>query len=83
MTTFNRYVSPWLELIDDAKYQKTVDRSSSSAPRSIAGCHTPVIAARTSPPRSRPPAARRGDDVRPEPDQEVLDQIQLAMIAAQ
>ena len=40
---FNRYVSPWLELTDDAKYQATVDRVAKLGASAMAGCHTPVI----------------------------------------
>jgi flavorubredoxin len=83
MPNFNRWVSPWLEMIDDAKFQKTVDRIEQLQASVIAGCHTPAI------PRSHIGAAldatRRSPhvaDVLPQPDQEVLDQIQLAMMAA-
>ena len=83
MPLFNRWVSPWLELVDDAKFQKTVDRIEQLQASVIAGCHTPAI------PRSHVAAAlaatRRSPQatVLPQPDQEVLDQIQLAMMAAQ
>jgi flavorubredoxin len=84
MPHFNRWVSPWLELVDDAKFQKTVDRIEQLQASVIAGCHTPAI------PRSHIATAlaatRRSPqvtDVMPQPDQEVLDQIQLAMMAAQ
>ena len=83
MPLFNRWVSPWLELVDDAKFQKTVDRIEQLQASVIAGCHTPAI------PRSHVAAAleatRRSPQatVLPQPDQDVLDQIQLAMMAAQ
>ena len=84
MPTFNRWVSPWLEMVDDAKFQKTVDRIEQLQATVIAGCHTPAI------PRSHIGAAleatRRSPhltEVMGQPDQEVLDQIQLAMMAAQ
>jgi len=84
MPNFNRWVSPWLEMIDDAKFQKTVDRIEQLQASVIAACHTPVI------PRSHIGAAldatRRSPhvtDVLPQPDQDVLDQIQLAMMAAE
>ena len=84
MATFNRYVSPWLELVDDAKYQATVDRIAQLGASVIAGCHTPAIhrshvAAAIEATRRSPYAL----DIMPQPDQEVLDQIQLAMMAAQ
>ena len=84
MPTFNRWVSPWLEMVDDAKFQKTVDRIEQLQASVIAGCHTPAI------PRPQIPAAlsatRRSPQlahVLPQPDQNVLDQIQLAIMAAQ
>jgi flavorubredoxin len=84
MTMFNRYVSPWLELTDDAKYQATVDRVAKLGASAMVGCHTPVIS------RSHVAAAlettRRSataSNVPAEPDQEVLDQIQLALLATQ
>jgi flavorubredoxin len=84
MPHFNRWVSPWLQLVDDAKFQATVDRIEQLQASVIAACHTPAI------PRSHIATAlaatRRSPqvtDVLPQPDQEVLDQIQLAMMAAQ
>ena len=83
MAMFNRYVSPWLELVDEAKFQKTVDRIEQLGAQVFAGCHTPVIG------RAHVGLAlehtRRSPDatIQPEPDQEVLDQIQLALMAAQ
>jgi flavorubredoxin len=80
--TFARYVSPWLELVDEAKFQRTVDRIEVLEPKVITGCHTPVItgdrvhdalaATRTAPWASVPP----------QPDQSVLDAIQSALSAA-
>ena len=40
---FSRYVSPWLTLVDEAKFQRTVDRIEALEPQVIVGCHTPVI----------------------------------------
>ena len=42
MTTFNNYVSPWLDLVDDAKFQATVDRIEALQPTTLVGCHTPA-----------------------------------------
>jgi flavorubredoxin len=36
-------VSPWLSLVDEAKYGRYVDRVQSLDIKTIAGCHTPVI----------------------------------------
>jgi flavorubredoxin len=83
MAMFNRYVSPWLELVDDAKFQKTVDRIEQLGAQVLAGCHTPVIG------RAHVGQAlehtRRSPNatIQPQPNQEVLDQIQLTLMAAQ
>ena len=83
MAMFNRYVSPWLTLVDDAKFQKTVDRIEQLGAQVLAGCHTPVIGrahvGQALEHTRRSPHAT----IQPEPDQEVLDQIQLALMAAQ
>jgi len=80
MSTFNQYVSPWITLTDDRKFQATVDRVEALGACAMAGCHTPMIArnhidhaiATT----RRSPAAT----VAPQPDQGVLDEIQLALL---
>jgi flavorubredoxin len=78
--TFDRYVSPWLELVDDARFQATVDRVQALAPTAMAGCHTPAILG-----RDRVDAALAATrlsptaEIQPQPDQAVLDQIQLAI----
>jgi hypothetical protein len=80
MATFNQYVSPWITMTDDRKFQATVDRIEALGASFITGCHTPVIGqyyvdlalAAT----RRSPFA----EVAPQPDQSVLDQIQLSMI---
>ena len=79
MAMFNQYVSPWLTMVDDAKYQPTVDRIASLAPTTIVGCHTPLItpervAQAIATTRSTPTAV-----VPPQPDQSVLEEIQRAM----
>jgi len=38
-----RLVAPWHELLDDAKYQRYVDRVQRLDISVVAGCHTPVI----------------------------------------
>jgi flavorubredoxin len=80
ITTFSRYVSPWLTLTDDRKFQATVDRVEALGASTIVGCHTPVItrafvdeAIATT---RRAPFAT----VAPQPDQAVLDEIQLSLI---
>lgn len=77
--TFAQYVSPWLELVDPTRFQRTVDRIEALAPQVIAGCHTPAIdrgyvgdaiaAIRIAP----------WATVAPQPDQAVLDTIVQAL----
>jgi flavorubredoxin len=82
MATFDNYVAPWLRLVDDAKYQRTVDRVAELDPTVLVGCHTPVIGG--------PYVARALEATRlaptatfdPEPDQAVLEEIQRALEGA-
>lgn len=80
MATFNRYVSPWITLTDDRKFQATVDRVEALGASYLTGCHTPVIGRdfvdRAIATTRRSPFA----EIMPEPDQTVLDQIQLSLI---
>lgn len=81
LPTFSRALSPWLELVEPAKYQRSVDRIAQLGASAIAGCHTPVIA------RAQVAAAieavRRAPDAEmmPLPDQSLLDEIQLMLMA--
>ena len=81
MAMFDNYVSPWLRLVDDAKYQATVDRVAALDTFTIVGCHTPVI------PRSHVgkaiELARKSPtaEFAPPPEQDVLEQIQRALTA--
>jgi flavorubredoxin len=77
--TFAQYISPWLDLVDDAKFQRAVDRIDRLQPRAIVGCHTPVIgpshvADAIAATRIAPWAT-----VPPQPDQSVLDAIQAVL----
>ena len=80
MATFDNYVSPWLRLVDDAKYQATVDRVAALDPTVLVGCHTPVV-------RGADLVARAIEQTRlaptatfdPEPDQALLDEIQRVL----
>jgi flavorubredoxin len=76
---FSQYISPWLALVDDRRYQATVDRVEALRPSVLAGCHTPVIqgdrvAAAIEVTRRTPTMT-----VPAEPDQVVLEQIQRAL----
>jgi flavorubredoxin len=82
MPTFNQYVAPWITMTDERKFQASVDRVEALGVSVIAGCHTPVIG------RSHVDqaiaATRRSPfaAVAPQPDQAVLDQIQMTLMAA-
>ncbi len=77
--TFSRYISPWLALVDPAKFQRTVDRVEALQPTVLAGCHSAAItgdrvgealaATRTAPWATVPP----------QPDQSVLDAIRSVL----
>ncbi len=79
VATFAQYVSPWLELVDQARFEATVDRIQVLGPTVIAGCHTPPITGERVAQvfdltRSAPTA-----EVPPLPDQAVLDEIIAAL----
>jgi flavorubredoxin len=79
MTMFDNYVSPWLALVDDARFQATVDRIEALRPTTIVGCHTPIIGATRvakaiANTRRSPRAA-----FAPEPDQATLELIQATL----
>jgi len=82
MRMFDQYVSPWVTMVDDAKFQATVDRVAALRPTVMAGCHTPAIrgdrvAQAIATTRTVPTAV-----VPPQPDQAVLEQIQHALTVA-
>lgn len=77
--TFAQYISPWLDMVDDAKFQRAVDRIEALNPQHIAGCHTPVIGpshvgTAIAATRIAPSAV-----VPPQPDQSVLEGIQAVL----
>jgi hypothetical protein len=77
---FAQYVSPWLELVADGKFQRTVDRVAALRPTAIAGCHTPGIHGEQirrvlDMTRWAPRAA-----VPPQPDQSVLEEIERTLL---
>ncbi|MFP5255330.1 MAG: MBL fold metallo-hydrolase [Acidimicrobiia bacterium] len=79
--TFDNYISRWLPLVDDARFQATVSRVEALRPTTIVGCHTPVIGAAKvaqaiAATRQSPTAAF--DE---EPDQTTLEAIQSALTA--
>jgi flavorubredoxin len=81
MATFDNYVAAWLPLVDDTRFQRSVDRVEALAPTTIVGCHTPVIgpshvSAAIATTRLSPSAT-----VAPQPDQAVLDEIRRTLEA--
>jgi flavorubredoxin len=82
MTMFSQYVSPWLLMVDDAKFQASVDRIEALGVSVAAGCHSPAITGehvgqaidllRTFPKMSVPD----------EPGQAVLEEMLAAIAAA-
>ncbi len=77
--TFAQYISPWLHVVDDAKFRRTVDRIEALSPRVLAGCHSPAVdgpyvAKALEATRMAPWA-----EVAPQPDQSVLDAIHSAL----
>jgi len=43
MSTFSRYVAPWIDVVDTRRYEASVDRVATLNPTVIAGCHNPII----------------------------------------
>jgi flavorubredoxin len=82
MATFDNYVSPWLRLVDDARYQATVDRVAALDPSVLVGCHTPVIRGTHVLRALKATRLAPTATFDPEPDQAVLEEIQRAMAAA-
>ncbi len=68
-------LSPWLSLVDQKKYDKTVDRIQDLDITAIAGCHTPVIEGEFIAQAFDHLRALPSIDPPPLPDQSVLDQI--------
>ncbi len=79
MATFDRYISPWLELVEDAKFQRAVDRVELLQPSVMVGCHTPAIRGESV--AAALAATRRtcSASVPPQPDQAALEAIQRAL----
>jgi flavorubredoxin len=79
---FHKFVSPWYELLDDAAFQRTVDRIESLGVTSIAGCHTPLIGAGHVATAFEHMRTFRSVDTPGEPTQALLDEIIQATSAA-
>ena len=81
MATFNRWVSPWIEIADPDRFQASVDRVARLNPSVLVGCHSPMIG-RSHVHRAFDVMRRSATaDTMPMADQTVLDEIQLQMLA--
>jgi hypothetical protein len=68
-------VSPWLTMVDQAKFGKSVDAVQSLGIKTIAGCHTPVLEGSLITQALDITRAFPSVVPPPLPDQSVLDQI--------
>ena len=75
MATFAQYVSPWVTMVEDAKYQATIDRVQALGVKGIAGCHTPWITESHVPTAFEYMRTAHTTPVDPEPGQPLLDEI--------
>jgi flavorubredoxin len=82
MTMFNNYVSPWLDLVDDARFQATVDRIEALRPTTLVGCHTPAVSATRVAKAIANTRRSPGATFDPEPDQTTLELIQATFADA-
>ena len=76
IATISHYVSPWLALTDEGRWQATVDRVAALDPTVLVGCHTPAVVGRERVAQAieatrRTPATA----VAAQPDQAVLDEL--------
>ena len=82
MTMFNNYISPWLDLVDDAKFQRTIDRIEALDPTTIVGCHTPIISSTRVAQAIETTRRSVGATYDPQPDQATLELIQATFAEA-
>jgi hypothetical protein len=75
IATFDNYVAARLPLVDDQRFQRTVDRIEALAATTIAGCHTPVIGPSQVSTAIATTRRSPSSNVAPQPDQAVLDEI--------
>jgi len=79
---FDNYISPWLGLVDERRFQRTVDRIEALQPTTIVGCHTPVIGADQVAAAIASVRRAPGAEFPPEPDQSTLELIQATLAEA-
>src|SRR3954453_16103226 len=81
MAMFHQYVSPWYAMLDERKYQGSVDRVESLGVTAIAGCHTPGIRGSHVATAFEQIRTFASMTVPAEPGQEVLDAMLAGMMA--
>ena len=81
MAMFHQYVSPWYAMLDDAKFQRAVDRVENLGVTAIAGCHTPGIQGGRVATAFEQIRTFASMTVPAEPGQEVLDAMLAGMMA--
>src|SRR5690606_113771 len=80
LATFGQYLGPWLHVVDDALYQRTVDRVEQLGASVIASCHSPVISGADRVARAIEVTRRTPTmTVDPQPGQAALEELQRAL----
>ncbi len=82
LAMFAHYLSPWLDLVDGARFQRCVNSLASLKTTAIAGAHTPVIAGSYVPRAVELIRDVASVNVPAQPGQAVLEGIQRTMAAA-
>ena len=72
---FHKFVSPWVEIVDDRAFQRTVSEIEVLGIRGIAGCHTPFIGRSHVAKAFEHMRTFRSVETPGEPGQELLDEI--------
>jgi flavorubredoxin len=81
MSTFARYISPWIEIADPAKFDASVDRVTALNPEVIAGCHHPVIRGALVDTAIEITRRAPSAQIIPAPDQTVLEVLQRQFVS--
>jgi flavorubredoxin len=81
-TTFQKWNSPWVELVDGPRYHAEVERLRALGMRTIATCHGPTIGPAFVDQAFELMHAVPAAQVPPQPGQPVLDEIVSSMMAA-
>ncbi len=83
VATFSRYLAPWLEIADPARYDMSVDRVAALAPSVIAGCHGPIVSGRLVDRAIEVTRTAPTAPILPQPDQQALEAIQQQILSVQ